>query len=174
LFGLDVLVDGGRDVDAGNRYSATTFGAPTGPRQQCSGVALDGPEHGDHPSGHRLGTDLSEQGWLGGFQTSDKGANLLIEVLSQRQAELRQGWVSRSQGQAEHVANPARLYLVPVSKADRETFMQRGLAEPAGEQVVDVLGDVAAAAVAYPDEGGELADPLAWLGVCAYERAEQL
>jgi hypothetical protein len=50
----------------------------------------------------------------------------------------------------------------------------RLLAETPGQQVIDVPGDVAAAAVADPDERGKLADLLGWLLVRADERAEQL
>jgi hypothetical protein len=49
----------------------------------------------------------------------------------------------------------------------------RLLAEAPCEQVIDMLGDVAAPAVADPDERGKLAYLLAWLLVCADERGEQ-
>jgi hypothetical protein len=49
----------------------------------------------------------------------------------------------------------------------------RLLAEAPGEQVIDVLGDVAAPAVADPDERGKLAYLLARSRVRADERAEQ-
>jgi hypothetical protein len=42
------------------------------------------------------------------------------------------------------------------------------------KEVIDVLGDVAAAAVADPDERRKLAYLLVWLLVCADERAQQL
>jgi len=49
----------------------------------------------------------------------------------------------------------------------------RLLAEAPCEQVIDMLGDVTAPAVADPDERGKLAYLLAWLRVRADERAEQ-
>jgi hypothetical protein len=49
----------------------------------------------------------------------------------------------------------------------------RLLAEAACEQVIDMLGDVVAPAVADPDERGKLAYLLAWSRVCADERTEQ-
>jgi hypothetical protein len=50
----------------------------------------------------------------------------------------------------------------------------RLLAEAACEQFIGVLGNVAAPAVADPDERGKLAYLLGWSRVCADERAEQL
>lgn len=49
----------------------------------------------------------------------------------------------------------------------------RLLAEAPREEVIDMLGDVAAPAVADPDERGKLAYLLVWLCVRADERAEQ-
>ena len=51
---------------------------------------------------------------------------------------------------------------------------RRGLAEAPCKQVIDLLGDVAAAAVPDPDERRKLAYLLVWLLVCADERAQQL
>ena len=49
----------------------------------------------------------------------------------------------------------------------------RLLAEATCEQVIDMLGNVIAPAVADPDERGKLAYLLAWSRVCSDERAEQ-
>ena len=49
----------------------------------------------------------------------------------------------------------------------------RLLAEASCEQVIDMLGDVAAPAVADPDERGKLTYLLAWARIRADERAEQ-
>jgi hypothetical protein len=48
------------------------------------------------------------------------------------------------------------------------------LAEASCEQVIDMLGDITAPAVADPDERGKLAYPLVRPGTRADERAEQL
>jgi hypothetical protein len=50
----------------------------------------------------------------------------------------------------------------------------RLFAEASSKQFIDMLGDVAAAAVADPDKCGKLAYLLVWPLVCANERAEQV
>jgi hypothetical protein len=63
----------------------------------------------------------------------------------------------------------------PSTSADSYALTQvRLLAEAPCKQVIDVLGDVAAAAVADSDKRRKLAYLRVWLLVCADQRAEQL